>query len=734
MAELLAKTDGDVSLYQHCVDVLRLGHILAERLGLDGPTAQRALLACALHDIGKATESFQAYLRGEKGQGDYHALASFLILLVLERRLLNHTGERVPGEFVASAAVLSHHSPLHPSLYESAAPIRYHPNIRAVLEELLGALADHGIVVSKLSEEDWRRIETMARRPAYVLHGTSGRSEADPLLEWFRVLDRRRFGQVKAVLHLADWLASGNASVDSYVAAEPVPCAASVRAQLRHRIRPFQAKSAALGDRSVLYLQAPTGVGKTEAALLWAGSPHRLIYLLPTQATTNAMWCRLRRLLGENRVGLAHGHSVLELRSAHERSNGNRPFTIDDWLFDSVFARPVTVATLDQYLLAHLHGRHWEVRLTLSRSATVIVDEVHAYEPYTLGILAAALETDPPKRLAVLSATLPSVLRERLPAGVLLQADDALWRQRRHRLRLCDGGIAEMLDPIVDAARHGQRVLVVVNTVREAQELFDKFRSRALDIPVTLLHSRFTQHDRRPKEDMLRHAPAGSVLIATQVVEVSLDISYDVLFTELAPLDAIVQRMGRVNRYGEKDYARVWVCTDVSERSRRLYGEEVLRRSRHLLEAVGTEPDQADLRNAVDELYGHVAATQAWISAFEEGRQLVDDLHRILGTFTVHGNDQDITHRFGTRRGTFTIRVLPDVLREKAMELHESGQTWRIRDLTVPVPYWWTLACPQAFYACEDLKLPVTRLAYCAERGLRDVAEDQGVELEAVFL
>ncbi len=734
MAELLAKTNPDVSLYEHCVHVLRLGHILAERLGLDPPTTQRALLACALHDIGKATEAFQAYLRGEKGHRDYHALASFLFLFVLEARLENDRGGPASKDFVASAAVLSHHSPLHPSLYESAAPIRYHADIRAVLVELLGALADYGVVVKRLSEEEWRCIETMAQRPAHVLHGASGGSEADPLLERFRLLDRKQFGEVKAVLHLADWLASGGASVDSYVAAEPVPCAASVLAHLQHCIRPFQTKSADLGDRPVLYLQAPTGVGKTEAALLWAGSPERLIYLLPTQATTNAMWYRLRRLFGDSRVGLAHGHSVLELRTAHERSNGDRPFTVDDWLFDSVFARPVSVATLDQYLLAHLHGRHWEVRLTLSRSATVIIDEVHAYEPYTLGILAAALETDPPKRLAVLSATLPSVLRERLPAGTLLQAEHELWRECRHRVQLCDRTIHDMLELVADAARRNERVLVVVNTVGEAQELFDQFRGRFPSVPVTLLHSRFVQRDRRRKERTLRGISPGSVLIATQVVEVSLDISYDVLFTELAPLDALVQRMGRVNRYGEKGRAWVWICTDISDRSRKLYGEDTLQFSKRLLEVVGAEPDQADWRDAVDKLYAHVAATQAWINAFEEGREAVHDLHRILGTFTVHLSDAELSHRFVTRRGTFTVRVLPDSLREEAMALRDCGRRWQVRDLTVPVPYWWTLVCAEAFYVCEDLELPVTRLGYCSERGLQGIAEGQTVELGAVLV
>ena len=68
----------------------------------------------------------------------------------------------------------------------------------------------------------------------------------------------------------------------------------------------------------------------------------------------------------------------------------------------------MTIATLDQFLMAHLHGRHWEERQTLARPTTVILDEIHAYEPYTLGLLLEALRRERPARLALASATLPT--------------------------------------------------------------------------------------------------------------------------------------------------------------------------------------------------------------------------------------------------------------------------------------------------------------------------------------
>jgi CRISPR-associated endonuclease/helicase Cas3 len=220
-------------------------------------------------------------------------------------------------------------------------------------------------------------------------------------------LPPQEFAQVKAVLHLADWLAS---------ARKPQPSVLFL----------------SNGDSALQAYVAPTGTGKTEALLLWAGDTERLLYLLPTQATTNAMWRRLRRIYGEDAVALAHGRALYMLRRELRRESDEGP--LDERLFGSVFARPVTVATLDQYLLAHLHGRHWEERCTLARRATVVLDEIHAYEPYTLGLLLEALEREPPARLALASATLPEPLLALFPRGTLIEAELELWQRTRHRV------------------------------------------------------------------------------------------------------------------------------------------------------------------------------------------------------------------------------------------------------------------------------------------------------------
>lgn len=222
-----------------------------------------------------------------------------------------------------------------------------------------------------------------------------------------------------------------------------------------------------------LYLHAPTGSGKTEALLLWAGDSNRILYLLSTQATVNAMWRRPQAIYGEGNVGIAHSRALLELSKDEEEP------PLHTRLFSSVFAAPITVATLDQYLLAHLHGRHWEIRRALARHATVLMDEIHTYEPYTLGLLQAALEHDSPARLALASATLPSPLRELFGDAPLITAEEALWQQQRHHLSLEDCSSWDALSHALHQAASGETVLFVVNTVRLAQQLYHQAREQA---------------------------------------------------------------------------------------------------------------------------------------------------------------------------------------------------------------------------------------------------------------
>lgn len=739
MAELLAKPDTE--LIEHLTEVTRVGEAIARQLDLPESLQVKALLACAFHDVGKATQDFQEYIRGRRKKAYPHALASFPLVFLAEN-LLGKQYRWGPYAYEATAAVLTHHSPLGPELYKGYEAPKYDERtLDEVWEQVWALLQQYGVGGGVSLETFEQELKTLLADPPSALLDDSLRigGEELSLRGIFRRLPTETFAPVKAVLHLADWLASAKETQASILFLQGglsaiVQHAERLQRTTGARLREFQilAREAAAAD--VFWLRAPTGTGKTEALLLWAGDTERLIYLLPTQATTNAMWKRLRLVYGERSVGLAHGRSNYVLYKSREGQEVEED-PLSERLFGSVFATPVSVATLDQYLLAHLHGRHWEERRTLARRATVILDEVHAYEPYTLGLLRESIQREPPARLALASATLPDALLGLFPKGQLVEAESPLWERRRHKILLREGALREEgIQQALEFARKGKSVLLIANTVRDAQALFCKLREEEGWLGTELLHSRFTLGDRIRKEEQIALPKAGTIFVATQVVEVSLDISYDALVTEVAPLDALVQRLGRVNRRGEKSNAPVVIYTCWSEGAQRIYGRDMLTWSLQILQELPEMPTDRMLLEATSQLYERVIRTEEWREELQAGRASLDEVQRVLGCYTIDLSDEEMRARFTARRGMVSIEVLPAQFVEQAYQLKDRGEGWRFPELLVPVPIYWLQIADGFFTALSDLHVVQTSLPYDSEVGLHapepSATQPSGILLE----
>lgn len=719
MAQLLAKPDQ--YLEEHTRKVLQLGAELVSRFDMDETLALKALLACALHDVGKATEGFQARMRDIRAgkqairrQQEYpHALASLPAVLLAERRLGTQFGWR-EHSLHATAAVLSHHSPLGAELYKGYGVPPYHPQVMDVLSHIWRMLVESQPNLPPFEQafSGWQDACSQHLGSLLDVVTLCVPGQCSSLRGILRRLPADELAQVKTVLHLADWLASsGRQGVDSLFLSRAKQRVFQHMNSLR--LRQYQNRCAQ-SESKVLWLSAPTGTGKTEALLLWAGDAPRIIYLLPTQATVNAMWRRLQKVYGEENAGLAHGRANYILRQ--QAQTEEEP--LDERLLGSVFAKPVNVATLDQYLLAHLNGRHWEERRALARQAVVVLDEIHAYEPYTLGMLAEALSREPPRRLAFASATLPSALRSLFPDGEVVQAEQCLWARKRHRLVLQDSSLLEEVKQAIRFAQQGKRVLIVANTVADAQAIYRGLQERYHANPLHLLHAQFIFRDRQQKEKLVGESAPGTIFIATQVVEVSLDIDYDLLLTEIAPIDALVQRMGRVNRRGKLSPVPVYLFTRWGKGAERVYGAEVLEVSLHLLEQLPEMPTDGDLAEATEALYEKIAASPDWQEELQAGRQTLQEVQQILGCYTIDLSDEEMRARFTARRGTVSVEVLPEQFVQEAYQLREAGEGWRMPELLVPVPIYWLKRYADAFEPSRDLGVFITSLEYNPQEGL----------------
>ncbi len=424
----------------------------------------------------------------------------------------------------------------------------------------------------------------------------------------------RRAGiQVRGLILLADHLASANPH-----SLDPGPKnTAEVYTMIKKKTKGSKLNShqveLAAKDGSAILI-APTGTGKTEAGLLWAarqaelGLRGRTFVLLPYQTSMNAMQKRLietfkPELKDEPKswtehVSMIHGRSV---RTAYEQLL-EKKYSPDEATraakIESDLARldvsPIRVCSPYQILRLLFEPKGVEGLMQSLSQAKLIFDEIHAYNPEVTALTLAATQfvTEHLGAKALfMTATMPSHLGEVIKStfgelSSVRPGEDVMSRPPRHRLQLLGHDVfsPESIDAITKAAQHGS-VLVVVNQVKRAIRLCSELKPFVHDLH--LLHSRFTnEHRFRIEKDL--NPSVGKILVATQAVEVSLDVSYDTCFSELAPLEALLQRFGRCNRYGNSSGipATVFVYAEFPDGSKpyRPYEEDHLAETLKVLE------------------------------------------------------------------------------------------------------------------------------------------------------
>ena len=473
---------------------------------------------------------------------------------------------------------------------------------------------------------------------------------------------------------------------------------------------PCQEQAVALAGRlpraaSLVLIEAPMGEGKTEAAMFladhWAATLQQqgCYFALPTQATSNQMFKRVKQFLGGRypdqtvNLQLVHGGSLLseeftelrfrtypEERGSLDDQRGN--IAVEEWFLPkkrSLLA-PFGVGTIDQTLLAVLQTRHFFVRLFGLAHKTIVVDEVHAYDTYMSTLLERLLAwlRAVGSSVVLLSATLPARKRQQLLQAFGGQApvqDTEYPRitwvsgkqsgsvsfpavQRRqmavHRFNGPVDGLVERLRAMMKA---GGCVAIVCNTVGRAQETYRVLRQRRIVEPddLHLLHSRFPFAEREQREGLALDCfgkdgrrPQAAILVATQIIEQSLDLDFDLIITDLAPADLVLQRAGRLHRHENVRPAplaepALWLrMPDLTDdqvpdfgASQRIYDRYILLRSYLALKERQTVRLPEDLPIIVEEVYGREASwpspglEEAAGLAWEEMQKTMDQEKRV---------------------------------------------------------------------------------------------------------
>lgn len=344
----------------------------------------------------------------------------------------------------------------------------------------------------------------------------------------------------------------------------------------------------AVGHPGLYILEAPMGLGKTEAALfaayqlMTAGYHHGFYFGLPTRLTSDRIHERVEKFIRkicepDYRVMLAHSTAWL-----NEFGRGGEGLDAGSSWFNArkrTLLYPFGVGTIDQALLSILRVKHYFLRAFALAGKVVILDEVHSYDMYTGSLMKFMIHHLLKLNCTVilLSATLTHERKQTLFAGStdlkkeqgyplithqseskILQLPGTPDKRQRYQIHLEQWDNTSIANQAVAMAEAGQNVLCIANTVAKAQTWYDAIQceTKADGYPVGLLHSKFPGFRRGKIEDEWMERlgkngsrPTGSILIATQVVEQSVDIDADCLMTELAPTDMLLQRMGRIWRH-----------------------------------------------------------------------------------------------------------------------------------------------------------------------------------------
>lgn len=649
---MLAKSAPQEKLTAHLTATLAGAVALRRRVGrvalleqiTEGLFWPAVCLAGLCHDAGKIPDGFQAMLKGVvRSWGERHEVVSLGFLPGL-------IGDGLLLDWVA-AGVATHHRSLEggrgplTEAYGGAPEEEWRERLQPVPDGVATELA--GWLAAMATAAGLPAVPAPQGEPDVV-------GEARRMFE--RLLDRWELpvqpdeGLTAVLLQgavtLADHVSSAHGVLHTHqpFGAEFRPLLEKVFAGKGQTLRPHQAEAAVANGH--LLLRAPTGSGKTEAGLLWAaaqavaigagtGGVPRVFFTLPYLASINAMAGRLGELLGDGTlVGVMHSRAAsYHLATAICPEDGEDEHAeaarkaVSRAAATRLFRETVRVGTPYQILRGVLAGPAHSGTLIDAANSVFVLDELHAYDPRRLGyILATArLWERLGGRVAVLSATLPDalarLLRTVLEQDVHLVEAAAEGAPLRHRLVLRERHLTDpdSVEEIRGRLAGGKSVLVVANNVADAQHLFAELASEVDDEAAYLLHSRFRRMDRSALERAIsdrfgvgRFRRPGLV-VATQVVEVSLDVDFDCLFTSAAPLEALLQRFGRVNRVAARPPADV-VVHAAAFAARRKGGEEfadgVYPRSPVetgwdiLTRHDGDEVDEAHARLWLDEVYG----------------------------------------------------------------------------------------------------------------------------------
>lgn len=561
------------------------------------------VLLAALHDIGKANRFFQ-----QKDPRQISRLSHLGVVTSAETvshgeatqyivaKWLKDLGWDVKSANGISIAIGGHHGKFRPNI-ERASVLElnegYTPGaIKAIFQELTNVLGH--LTLSAKSP----KLSPFLGWLAGFVSVADWLGSNEKMVVWsqnpidLQAYFKQSLQRANQLLDSIDWLSnkpSEKVAIESFLPKNCQPNSLQLQSQLISNL-----------DFEFAIIEAPTGEGKTESAFALCENSRSagagIFFALPTMATANGLYNRVRSYLessskNQSTTKLLHSQSWLykdELMRVNNPNDEESNQPDEDWFSGSKrgLLALYGVGTIDQSLVGALRAKHGFVRLFALAGKTIVVDEVHAYDVYMSDLLTRLLSwlKHLNCRVILLSATLPPSKKQALLAawGVSMNGTKTnypcvTWVQNGNELHTKQVSVQSrkpvtfsLLPQVADTSWqtgadhishlvniHGGTGALILNTVREAQEAFTHLSHHLpKEIDLVLFHARFTLEDRANVEHHVLNLFGKTgirnkqrILVATQVVEQSLDLDFDHMVSALAPIDLLIQRAGRLHRH-----------------------------------------------------------------------------------------------------------------------------------------------------------------------------------------
>lgn len=715
---MLAKSDG-LSLEEHIQDLLGVSEAfkiafpaLKELFGND-EFWDYLKTSILFHDIGKTTKGFQSLMIENKKYRFRHEVLSAVVAK-------NYTD----NEFIINA-VLSHHKNfvnLKELFKEYENNEKYNQDrwISKEFKELDFEWIDqfflkYNIVINKLELNDLNKI---------VKKWTSRRGKK-------KIYELEKFQNIflSASLSICDHNASAG------IKKIPIILKDNFSFLYNKLYLPYHHQKISWQTIGNALLIAPTGQGKTESALGWLDTQlkirqGRAFYVLPFTASINAMTKRIsskEKGFGDDElVGLLHGKAKFFIDEYYEKKDGQSLKDLIDT--NKKIVKPFKVVTPFQILKWAFGVKGFEKGFTELAGSYLIFDEIHIYDKELFRRILFFIEWLIDKldvKVFIMTATMPSFMQEHIKTTLKIEKEirpdkGLIDSIKRHKIKLLNSTIEEQKNFIQSKINQGKTVLVVCNTVSKAQEMY-----KDIDCSdKTLLHSGFNGRDRTKKEKSVQSKNKPKLLIGTQAIEVSLDIDYDLIVTEPAPLDALLQRFGRVYREKDRflkqsDEANCFITTVVEDVYKLIYKESSIVNTLEELEKIqNVVINENIIQSLLDKIYEPFELNEDNLR--EQFRGYLDNLY----PFNIYeDSEEDFFSQFDG------IEVLPIGLRDEFIKYIETEEYLEAEKLFVSISKKRYMANKDkiTFFEYDGYKraFPIISLQYRSDIGLtNDEVED----------